>query len=70
MPTAENFLKEKLWATNYPYRIAGERRRLVDNKAQDWDAYIASVPEQSRESIEVYRDSGVSFADFKARMNG
>lgn len=69
MPSAENFLKEKLWAENYPNRPAGERRRRIENTANDWETYIASLSMDMREAVEVYRDNGMLFSDFKAQIN-
>lgn len=66
MPTADNFLKEKLWTAAYPNRIAGDRKRVVNTKAEDWWTYIESLPPESRSAIEIYKEQGMSFTDFKA----
>ncbi len=69
MPAAENFLKEKLWYSNYPNKIAGERKRVIGTVATTWDEYLETVPESMRESVEIYKDAGVDFNAFKAKIN-
>lgn len=68
MPTADNFLKERIWRAAYPNRIAGDRKRIVDTKAENWETYIGSLPPESRSAVEVYRENGMEFKDFKAMI--
>jgi hypothetical protein len=70
MPVAENFLKEKLWTTNYPRKIAGDRRKIVNTVAKNWDEYIQSLPEGSRESVEVYKEMGMTFETYAGVLHG
>ncbi len=69
MPSAEKFLKEKLWMENYPNKPKGERKRKQDITVEGWDEFLATVPENIRGTYEMFRES-MTFVEFKATING
>lgn len=70
MPTAEAFLGEKLWKENYPNKPKGVRVQKNNVAVEGWDEYLATVPEDIKETYIMFREQGMTFETFKGMMNG
>lgn len=65
-PTAANFLKGKIWQTDYPRKINRDRsKKKTIHQMTTWEEYMAVLPTQNMETIKGYIDIGIKFEDFK-----
>lgn len=70
-PTAANFLKGKIWQTDYPRKINRDRsRKKTIHEITTWNEYKAILPKENIDTIESYEARGMNFLDFKKLIQG
>lgn len=70
-PTAANFLKGKIWQTDYPGKINRDRsRKKTIHEINTWEEYKAILPKENIDTIESYQERGMDFLEFKKLIQG